>query len=40
MWNIASLCGKKGKVLDELTMWTIDVCCLQDMRWRGPVVGC
>ena len=32
MWNIGSLSGNGG-VCEELRR--IDVCCLQEVRWRG-----
>ena len=34
MWNLSSLRGKGGDVCEELRMRMIDVCCLQEVRWR------
>ena len=36
MWNIGRLRGN-GEVYDELRKRMIDVCCLQEVRWRGQV---
>ena len=33
--NLVSLSGKGGEVCEELRKRMIDVCCLQEMRWRG-----
>ena len=32
-WNIGSLAGK-GEVCEELRKRMIDMCCMQEMRWR------
>ena len=32
--NIGSLSGKR-EVCGELRKWMIDLCCLQEVRWRG-----
>ena len=37
MWNLGSLSGKAGEVCEELIKRMIDVCCLQEVRWRGQV---
>ena len=34
MWNIGSL-SQKGEVCEELRLRMIDVCCQQEVRWRG-----
>ena len=34
-WNLVSLNGDRGEVCDELRKRMIDVCCLQEVRWRG-----
>ena len=34
-WNLGSLSGKGGEVCDEMRKRMIDVCCLQEVRWRG-----
>ena len=33
-WNLGSLSGKRGDVCEELRKRMIDVCCLQEERWR------
>ena len=34
-WNLDSLSGNEREVCDELRKMMIDVCCLQEVRWRG-----
>ena len=34
-WNVVSLSGKRGEVCEEQRKRMIDVCCLQEVRWRG-----
>ena len=34
-WNVGSLCGKGTEVCEELRKRKVDVCCLQEVRWRG-----
>ena len=34
-WNIVSGSGKGGEICEELRKRMIDVCCLQEVRWRG-----
>ena len=34
MWKLGSLSGKGGVVCEELRKRMIDVCCLQEVRWR------
>ena len=34
-WNVGSLSRKGGEVCEELRKRMIDVCCLQEVRWRG-----
>ena len=36
MWNVGSLCGKGGEVGEALKDRMIDVCCMQELIWRGP----
>ena len=38
-WNLGSLNGKVGEVCEELRKRMIDVCCLQEVRWRGQDTG-
>ena len=33
-WNVGSL-RQKGEVCEELEKRIIDVCCFQEVRWRG-----
>ena len=35
MWNLGCLTGKGGKICEELIRRVIDVCCLQEVGWRG-----
>ena len=30
-----SLCGRKTEVCEELRKRTVDVCCMQEVRWKG-----
>ena len=39
-WNVGSLSGKGGEICEELRKRMIDVCCLQEVRWRVRVLGC
>ena len=34
MWNLGSLREDIGEVYEELRKRMIDVCCLQEVRWR------
>ena len=34
-WKIGSLSGKGGEDCEELRKRMIDMCCLQEVRWRG-----
>ena len=34
-WNVGSLSGNGGLVCEELRKRMIDVCCFQEVRWRG-----
>ena len=33
--NVRSLCGRKTEVCEELRKRTVDVCCMQEVRWKG-----
>ena len=35
MWNLGSQSGNGGEVNDELRKKMIEVCCWQEVRWRG-----
>ena len=34
-WNVGSLSGRGTEVCEELRKRRVDVCCLQEVRWRG-----
>jgi len=34
-WNIGSISGRGTEVCEELRKRMVDVCCLQEVRWRG-----
>jgi len=34
-WNIRSISGRGTEVREELRKRRMDVCCLQEVRWRG-----
>ena len=33
--NVVSLCGRKTEVCEELRKRKVDVCCIQEVRWKG-----
>ena len=33
--NVGSLCGRKMEVCEELRKRKVDVCCIQEVRWKG-----
>ena len=33
--NVGSLCGRKTEVYEELRKRKVDVCCIQEVRWKG-----
>ena len=35
MWNLGSLSGKVGDICEEPRKTMIEVCCLQEVTWRG-----
>ena len=37
MWNINSLSGKGGEMCEKLSKRMIDMCCFQEVIWRGQV---
>ena len=42
-WNVGSMSGRGTEVCDELRKRKMNVCCLQEVRWRGQgstVYGC
>ena len=34
-WNVGSIYGRVREVCEELRNRKVDVCCLQEVRWRG-----
>ena len=34
-WNVGSISGRGTEVCEELKKRKVDVCCLQEVRWRG-----
>ena len=34
-WNVISMVGRSGEVVDALHRRKIDFCCAQEMRWKG-----
>ena len=34
-WNVGSISGKGTELCEELRKRKVDVCCLQEVRWRG-----
>ena len=32
---MGSLCGRKTEVCEELRKRKVDVCCIQEVRWKG-----
>ena len=34
-WNVGTLCGKAGEIVETLTRRCVDICCLQETRWKG-----
>ena len=33
--NVGTLRGRSSEVVETLTRRQVDICCLQEMRWRG-----
>ena len=38
-WNLCGVSGKGGEVCEELRKRMTDVCCLEEVRWRGQDAG-
>jgi exonuclease III len=34
-WNVGSLSKKSGEVVEVLMKRRVDVCCIQEARWKG-----
>lgn len=34
-WNVGSLTGRSGEVVEALYRRKVDICCLQETRWKG-----
>ena len=39
-WNMSSMVGRSGEVMDALHRRKIDFCCAQEMRWKGEDTWC
>ena len=39
-WNTGSLCGNGGEACEYVRKRMIDVCCLQEVRWRDRLLVC
>ena len=37
-WNAGSMSGKWGKISETLERCCVDICCLQEVRWKGQGV--
>ena len=35
MVNVGTLCGRASEVIETVSRRYIDICCLQEVRWRG-----
>ena len=34
-WNIGTMRGRSSEIVETITRRTIDLCCVQEVRWRG-----
>ena len=34
-WNIGSMRGRSSEIVETITRRNIDLCCVQEVRWRG-----
>ena len=34
-WNIGTMRGRSSEIVETITRRNIDLCCVQDVRWRG-----
>ena len=34
-WNVGTMRGRSGEIVETLARRKIDVCCVQEVRWRG-----
>jgi len=34
-WNIGSMSGRSGEVVEVMRERKVDICCLQETRWKG-----
>ena len=34
-WDLGSLSGRRGEICEELRRRMIDVCCMQEVGWKG-----
>ena len=38
-WNLGSIGGREVKVCEQLRRRKVDMCCLQEVRWRGQGIS-
>ena len=34
-WNIGTMRGRSSEIVETITRRNIDLCCVQEVRWRG-----
>ena len=34
-WNVGTLRGRSNEIVDTLYRRNVDICCVQEVRWRG-----
>ena len=34
-WNVGTMRGRSSEIVETLTRRSIDICCIQESRWRG-----
>ena len=34
-WNIGAMRGRSSEIVETITRRNIDLCCVQEVRWRG-----
>ena len=39
-WNVSSMVGRSSEVVDALQRRKIDLCCAQEMWWKGEKAWC
>ena len=38
-WNVGSMSGKWGEISETLKRHCVDICCFQEVRWKGQGVN-